>query len=74
MIPKPQTLYVNVLSGEVGTFDSWARWPITGFYKLSTGSFARMKPEQMRVATPAECRAFARAKRARVEAAGGRAP
>lgn len=67
--PKPQRLYVDVTDGTIGSFDSWAKEPYVGFYRLSTGCFVRSPRARMREATPSEVRLFERAKAARVECA-----
>lgn len=68
--PKPQRLYVDVTDGTVGRFDSWAKEPYVGFYRLSTGAFVKVPCARMREATLSEARLFERAKSARVECAG----
>ena len=66
--PKPQRLYVNPETGEIGIFDHWAKWPRVGAYQLSSGQVVRARPDGMRLATAAEAAEYARAKRAGVEA------
>lgn len=65
--PKPQWLYVNVVDGTIGVFDSWASIQYEGFYRLSTGKFVKLRQAHMREATSEEERTFRRAKRERVE-------
>lgn len=67
--PKPQRLYIDVTDGTVGRFDSWAKEPYIGFYRLSTGAFVKVPRARMREATASEVRLFERAKGARVECA-----
>lgn len=65
--PKAQRLYVHQEDGTMGVFDSWAHYPRTGFYRLSTGVFARLDVNKMRSASEAEIRQFGRAKKTKTE-------
>ena len=65
---RAQCLYVNERTGEMGTFDSWQRWPEVGFFKSSAGAFMVLYLTGMREATEAEIQMFARAKRSGMEA------
>lgn len=66
--PKPQCVYVDVMDGTMGRFDSWLKDRI-GFYRLSTGRFVKLPVTRMRKATSSEVRLFDRAKAAKVECA-----
>lgn len=66
--PKPQRLYVNMNTGQIALFDSFARWPYLGVYRLSTKDTVRLRTDEMRRATPQEEERFGRAKKARIEA------
>lgn len=65
---QAQRVYVNMKTGEIALFDSFARWPYLGIYRLSSKKTIRMRVEEMRHATPQEQERFARAKKAGVEA------
>lgn len=66
--PKPQKVYVNEETGEIGIFDSWAKYPLVGTYKISNGKFIRMNSEAIREATQTEIDFFMRSKKAGIEA------
>ena len=55
---------------------SWAKWPMIGFFRISSGKFVRMDRHLIREAMPAEQEAFAKAKQSGVECvvAAGKAP
>lgn len=70
VLPKPQAIYVDVVTGTMGAFDSWHRWPSRGYYRTSAKAFVVIPTERIRAAMPAEMRLFSRASRGRVEASG----